>query len=143
MPTPKLPQVLADRIFPVEDGCWLWTGTVNRYDYGGVQWEGKPYRIHRLIYELLIGPITEETLDHLCRQPSCVNPAHLEPVSLLENIRRGHAPPERNRLKIRCDHGHPLSGNNLYVTPDHRRQCRSCRRAADARYKVNKRKARI
>lgn len=27
-------------------------------------------------------------LDHLCRNPGCVNPWHLEPVSPLENMRR-------------------------------------------------------
>ncbi|MGH9151353.1 MAG: HNH endonuclease [Acidimicrobiales bacterium] len=30
------------------------------------------------------------TLDHLCRDRRCVNPAHLEPVTVAENLRRGH-----------------------------------------------------
>jgi hypothetical protein len=45
---------------------------------------------HRLFYEERYGPIPEgHQLDHLCRQPACVNPAHLEPVTQTENIRRG------------------------------------------------------
>ena len=30
-------------------------------------------------------------LDHLCRVPACVNPEHLEPVTLAENNRRAAA----------------------------------------------------
>jgi DNA-binding XRE family transcriptional regulator len=44
------------------------------------------------MYEQEVGPIPDSLeLDHLCRQPSCVNPAHLEPVTAATNSRRGFA----------------------------------------------------
>ncbi len=45
---------------------------------------------HRVEYEKRVRPILEGlTLDHLCKERGCVNPAHLQPVSLAENCRRG------------------------------------------------------
>lgn len=72
--------------------CWLWIGTVDRWGYGQMKWQGRRPGSHRVAYELLVGPIPEGlTLDHLCRVPGCVNPAHLEPVTQAENNRRAAA----------------------------------------------------
>lgn len=50
----------------------------------------RTYRAHRWYYEQAHGPIPDGlTLDHLCSQRACVNPDHMESVSLSENIRRG------------------------------------------------------
>lgn len=73
------------------DECWLWEGTLNSAGYGVFNLGGKYGRIvlvHRFAYEQLVGPITEESLDHLCYVRRCCNPEHLEPVPLLENQRR-------------------------------------------------------
>lgn len=74
--------------------CWEWLGTVNDSGYGYIGRPGRnsgTIRVHRLAYELLVGPIPAELeLDHLCRSRSCVNPAHLEAVTHLENMRRAH-----------------------------------------------------
>lgn len=46
---------------------------------------------HRAMYEQVIGPIPEGMdLDHLCRQPRCINPDHLEPVTRAKNLQRGN-----------------------------------------------------
>jgi hypothetical protein len=72
-------------------GCWLYTGSATNHGYGQF-WRGgrggSHVGAHRYAWEVLRGPITAETLDHLCRVKTCVNPAHLEPVSLRENLRR-------------------------------------------------------
>src|SRR5262252_6830581 len=69
--------------------CWVWTGRWDKQGYGII--DKKPNRkVHRLCYEMLIGPIPKGLeIDHLCRTPCCVNPIHLEPVTHAENIRRG------------------------------------------------------
>lgn len=78
------------------DTCWEWIGRTNEKGYGLMQVKpsGCPHQTmtaHRLSYQLLVGPIPDGlTLDHLCRNTSCVNPEHLEPVTLEENVRRAH-----------------------------------------------------
>ena len=117
------------------DTCWHWTGKTD-YDYGRVSMGGTDYRAHRLIYEALTGPIADGlVLDHLCRNHGCVNPAHLEPVTQQENVRRGDGAPAKNALKTHCVYGHELSGDNLYQytgtgTSNIWRGCKICRRAA-------------
>lgn len=84
-----------DRVWPKVDkngpnGCWLWTGTKAR-GYGQMIIAGKTAKAYRVVYELVIGPVPEGlVLDHLCRNPPCVNPAHMEPVTQAENVRRGN-----------------------------------------------------
>jgi hypothetical protein len=75
------------------DLCWIWTAHRNPLGYGQFRPKGKQtVRAHRFAYELLLGPIPEGmTLDHLCRNTRCVNPDHLEPVTAIENYRRGLA----------------------------------------------------
>jgi hypothetical protein len=84
---------LERRISPEPNtGCWLWVGNKNDRGYGVVPLEGKIRKAHRAVYESERGPIPEGlTLDHLCRIRCCVNPDHLEPVTAMENIRRGIA----------------------------------------------------
>lgn len=112
--------------------CWLWTGYVDANGYGHVG-QTKPNRptpsqtkmVHRIAYELLVGTIPEGMhLDHLCRVTNCVNPDHLEPVTVRENVRRGI----HGVLTTHCSEGHELSGRNVYVRPsDNSRRCVTCR----------------
>jgi hypothetical protein len=73
--------------------CWLWRGPRNGHGYGNIGRGGRGNGLasaHRLSYELHVGPIPEgRDIDHLCRTPLCVNPAHLEPVSRGLNTHRG------------------------------------------------------
>lgn len=115
--------------------CWLWTGSVNRVTgYAQTHRDGRTIAAHRASWEKRFGPIPAGlTLDHLCRQRSCINPEHLEPVSQRENTARGTGFIARQMQQTHCRNGHPLSGDNLYRAPRGDRQCRICRRAAEGR----------
>lgn len=80
---------------PQRDKCWLWVGRTahgrDYDDYGILDFDQKPRRAHRVSYTLFVGPIPDGmVLDHLCRRKECVNPAHLEVVTMAENTYRGH-----------------------------------------------------
>jgi hypothetical protein len=73
------------------DGCWEWTAYTDKYGYGQFTHEGKHLKAHRFAYELVTGELLLFDLDHRCHNPSCVNPAHLRPVTDKQNAenRRG------------------------------------------------------
>jgi hypothetical protein len=114
-----------------ETPCWVWTASTAGEGYGSIglgrQAEGKAYT-HRVAYELIVGKIPDGlTIDHLCRNRRCCNPAHLETVTQAENNRRGNGWSGRNHRKTHCKRGHPLSGDNL-GRAKLGRECRACHR---------------
>lgn len=66
--------------------CWIWQLSLTRDGYGGVAHS----TAYKAVYEQHRGPVPDGLqLDHLCRVRACVNPDHLEPVTHIENVRRG------------------------------------------------------
>lgn len=117
------------------DGCWEWTGSIcPSTGYGRLLVRGRRFMAHRYAYELLVGEIPDGLqIDHLCRVRTCVNPDHLEPVTLGENVLRGAGITAQNARKTHCKRGHPFDDENTYWPP-HRpgtRWCRECRRMHD------------
>jgi hypothetical protein len=122
----ELPDRIRAKIEVVSNGCWLWRGWVEerrpgKLSYGKVWWEGTMRYAHRIVFQLLVGEVPSgQQLDHLCGEPSCVNPAHLEPVTAKENTRRGNTG-QNMVAKIKCFCG----------------ECPTCRsRAAMRRYRA-------
>jgi len=95
-------QAVMDRVvlIPFHE-CWEWVGVgfVNDRGYGKVRWHGKKYRAHVLLFELHLGPVPSGLeLDHVCRNRTCVNPEHLEPVTHRENLLRRWRAVQRDRV---------------------------------------------
>ncbi len=131
-------------------GCWLWTGSKNRWGYGvcavGTEWrvstraDGTTYRrrgktrlAHRVSYRLVVGPIPAGLdLDHVrangCRSKACVKPSHLEPLPSLENCIRDDIW-RVNRNKTHCPQGHPYVEENVRRF-NGSRSCIACNREA-------------
>lgn len=117
------------------DGCWHWAGTENGRGYGKIWFLGRQWLAHRLAYEFLIGPLNGHPLDHLCRNRICVNPAHLEPVSILVNVLRGFAPSAQNARKTHCHRGHEFSLENTRRAERRGRPTRHCRTCDRERFR--------
>lgn len=119
-----------------DDGCWNWIGGTNGKDYGVFNWRGKTSPAHRWGWRLFVGPVPDDWhVDHLCRNPRCVNPDHLEPVPAAENQRR-RIPATGSRSgqgkKTHCKRGHPFDGANTLLNSQGRRVCRLCRQMQKA-----------
>ncbi len=103
--------------------CWNWTAYRNAKGYGQFRFQDRAHYAHRVSYMLTRGPIPiGRQLDHLCRNPSCVRPEHLEIVTPLVNTLRGE-PAQRTH----CPHGHAYDEENTYWRGN-KRFCRACHR---------------
>jgi hypothetical protein len=104
------------------NGCWLWTASLSTNGYGQISVANRPVFAHRLSYEMLVGPIPKGLeLDHLCRVRHCCNPAHLEPVTHVMNLRRSPLV-----TSTHCKKGHEFTPGTTYVRPSGGRLCRIC-----------------
>jgi HNH endonuclease len=116
------------------NGCWQWTGGTIAMIRQGYEWRYGVFRpggviknvgAHRWAYEAHKGEIPAGlVIDHLCRNTLCVNPAHLEAVTVKENLKRGV---NANGEKTHCKRGHEFTGDNTYRTKRGTRRCRACR----------------
>lgn len=128
----QLPQRVQKKIAVLPAGCWVWTACKLPSGYGKL-WTGSKHDYsHRFVYERLVGPIGDGLeIDHLCRNPSCCNPDHLEPVTHRENALRSPINPLAvNAAKTHCKSGHEFTDENTLVQ-NGGRICRECKRIAD------------
>lgn len=105
-----------------ETGCWVWQAQTARKGYARFR-HPSGQLAHRYAYEHYVGPIPDGmTIDHLCRNQGCVNPAHMEAVTATENSLRAHA------LRTTCPRGHDY--DKVHVRSDGRakRGCSRCER---------------
>jgi hypothetical protein len=129
--TPQLIARMESLTTVMHSGCHEFS----KLDYQGYGWitiEGKSYRAHRVSYTIAKGEIPNGlVMDHLCRNTSCVNPKHLEPVTPSENLKRGNGVQLR-QARTECPRGHKLEGDNIIPSFAKKgfRACRSCDNAS-------------
>jgi hypothetical protein len=111
--------------------CWLWTAARDRKGYGHFGLTSrKTVLAHRYAYQALVGEIPQGLeLDHLCRNPPCINPAHLEPVTSRINALRGFGQGGLNARKTHCPQGHEYDTENTGRDRNGNRYCRTCNKA--------------
>lgn len=138
---------ILDKVSPEPiTGCWFWLGSLSE-GYGKINLasriivpsgkiSNKMGWVHRVLYELLVGPVPAGLeLDHKCRVRCCVNPQHLEPVTHLVNAGRGIGQGNPAlRAKTHCPQGHEYDYRNTRGN----RCCKRCQSESSARSKLRK-----
>jgi hypothetical protein len=79
---PSLPEFMA----PAGGFCWVWTGEKSDKGYGLFNARTGRYRAHRLSLYLAIGDYGDLLVLHSCHRPACVNPNHLRPGTVRDNL---------------------------------------------------------
>lgn len=131
-------------------GCWNWTGAKLEAGYGKFSVKAtngngnRPASFaHRISYMVFTGPIPDGlTIDHLCKNKSCVNPFHLEAVTHLVNLIRSGNRVGKHSYTSHCDYGHERTPENTYVTPSGKyKMCRLCMKESDRRRQARRKAA--
>lgn len=141
--------------YPDPSSCWLWTGSRTGGGYGYIRLPVSVapaghacVSVHRSVFIAVRGPVPDGcVLDHDgpdgCSNRACGNPFHVQPVTKAHNSAvTGSSPSALNAAKTECVHGHPLTGDNLYSTPNGR-YCRTCFAKNSARRNAVIKEARI
>lgn len=112
----------------ITNECWLWRASKLESGYGLFTDEsGKTVTAHRWSYQHFKGVIPQGLIiDHICRNPSCVNPKHLQAITQSNNIKRSLLVKARS-ARTHCKHGHAFTPENTrYVKGQRGRRCATC-----------------
>ena len=138
-----------EKVGPHDDPnmCWLWMAASVESNHGGLRYgefrvDDRMVAAHRLSYERHYHVIIPKgmTIDHVrargCTSTLCVNPYHLEMVTMRVNVLRGDGPSAIHAKVTHCPYGHPYSEENTYVSSKGHRQCNICRRYRAKKQKI-------
>lgn len=116
-----LERILSRRRF-CESECIEYTGYIGPTGYGDIIFKKKNWKVHRLYWILLHGPIRPWPLDvvlHSCDNRKCINPDHLSLGTQQENIRDCVSKNRQaSRRKTHCPRGHSYAEHGrLHTSP--------------------------
>ena len=120
----------------IKGDCWLWQGHVHPNGYGTTAHKGRGWRVHRLVYTLVKGPVPpDHDVCHSCDVRTCINPAHLWIGTRKQNMEDCLAKKRHDSMKrTHCPMGHEYTPENTYwkkgckERPNPARMCRTCQR---------------
>jgi hypothetical protein len=125
--------LLSRRVIDESTGCWLYTFNKTRDGYGKIKYKQRTYHVHRLAYEVFMGPIYDQILHKLhCPNRHCFNPAHLYDGTHQDNMddrKESGNYINKNKFKTHCKNGHLLIRHGKKG----KRYCNICRRIRNAK----------
>lgn len=131
-------------------GCWVWGGSKDKDGYGKVRVKfpnGRvAYLAHRMTFMHFVGDIPDgKEVDHICKNTSCINPAHLRLLTHRENVEAGdYKTHHRNAVKTHCIHGHALTAENIRIQRHKNtvmRHCKLCAKDRSKKYNAERTKS--
>lgn len=128
-----IPQRFLEKCLKQGD-CWIWIGARTSGGYGRFKWKGKTKIASRWLYEYLNGELPKDIyIDHICKNPPCVQQDHLRLATPRQNVMWGNTIVRMNAEKTYCIRGHELLGKNLLIRRDGRRRCQVCEKVSAKR----------
>lgn len=113
--------------------CWIWIGQLSSAGYPRLR---RSHNNGEYIHRLVAGAEAGMHVHHICGTPACVNPDHLQVLTIEEHNRL------HGEEHAACPRGHPYTEENVYITPAGGKQCRTCKRVNNGKATERRRNAR-